>query len=111
MNTQSVTGHFWYDRTVKPDVKPPFSPATASVNRCPRLEQRGHDRICRSAASMGLVALVKLRNGCTPVKTLRRTRPVVFADAHPRKLDVTRVSRSASPTCHPVSSARESGAG
>ena len=65
-----MTGHFWHVRTMNPSMKRPISYTAASVIRCAAAELRTDDRICRSTASTGLAALVKLRIEWIPVKTL-----------------------------------------
>jgi hypothetical protein len=50
--------------------KSPIWSRTASVVRCAASKLRADDRICRSTASMGLAALVKLRIEWIPGKTL-----------------------------------------
>ncbi len=54
---------FWHECPAKNVHSAPKSTPTASVVQCAPAEQRTVDRICRSIASMGLAALVKLRNG------------------------------------------------
>ena len=70
VNASGQTSHFRYATPEKPGIKPPFPLSPASVVRCSAAQQRTDDRICRSIASTGLAALVKLRNGWTPVKAL-----------------------------------------
>ncbi len=83
MNIPGVAGHFWHEGAVKPGINRPFFRAAASVIRCAADELRADDRICRSIASMGLAALVKLRNRMDTCKGIAVVSVVVFTDAHP----------------------------
>ncbi|CAI8750297.1 hypothetical protein EMIT0P12_10359 [Pseudomonas sp. IT-P12] len=61
MNIRCPVGHFWYARAVNTGIKRPISLAAASVVRGMSRQLHSDDRICRSTASTGLAALVKLR--------------------------------------------------